>query len=202
MSSRERRLAEREGFEPPEPFPVQWFSRPPPSTTRPPLQSLSAGPPAPRLAAFTRLHSAPAASYIGGDLFAAPKQPSNLPPVAKAGTPPGSLRSLALRGSLRSVRLSHRRGPCRARRSNRPISHRLRRRPLRSGRAVHGRGPACRAEATSHLTVAKAGCIHKPADFAILRHLPRIGGISRPSARIPQTGEPRYVRQLQESRNS
>src|SRR5262245_1204957 len=31
-------LAEREGFEPPEPFRVQWFSRPPPSTTRPSLQ--------------------------------------------------------------------------------------------------------------------------------------------------------------------
>src|SRR5947207_15993233 len=28
---------EREGFEPPVPFRVQWFSRPPPSTTRPPL---------------------------------------------------------------------------------------------------------------------------------------------------------------------
>ncbi len=32
------RLAEGEGFEPPEPFPVQWFSRPPPSTTRPSLR--------------------------------------------------------------------------------------------------------------------------------------------------------------------
>ena len=32
-------MAEREGFEPPEPFPVQWFSRPPPSTTRPPLRT-------------------------------------------------------------------------------------------------------------------------------------------------------------------
>ncbi len=31
-------MAEREGFEPPEPFPVQWFSRPPPSTTRPSLR--------------------------------------------------------------------------------------------------------------------------------------------------------------------
>src|SRR6478736_2151815 len=31
-------LAEREGFEPPEPFRVQWFSRPPPSTTRPSLR--------------------------------------------------------------------------------------------------------------------------------------------------------------------
>ena len=30
-------VAEGEGFEPPEPFPVQWFSRPPPSTTRPSL---------------------------------------------------------------------------------------------------------------------------------------------------------------------
>src|SRR5712692_1610686 len=30
-------LAEGEGFEPPEPLPVQWFSRPPPSTTRPSL---------------------------------------------------------------------------------------------------------------------------------------------------------------------
>ena len=38
VRSRERRLAEREGFEPPEPFPVQWFSRPPPSTTRPSLR--------------------------------------------------------------------------------------------------------------------------------------------------------------------
>src|SRR5437762_4405722 len=28
---------EREGFEPPVPFRVQWFSRPPPSTTRPSL---------------------------------------------------------------------------------------------------------------------------------------------------------------------
>jgi hypothetical protein len=35
--SGERRLAEREGFEPPVPFRVQRFSRPPPSTTRPPL---------------------------------------------------------------------------------------------------------------------------------------------------------------------
>ena len=34
----ERSLAEGEGFEPPEPFPVQWFSRPPPSTTRPSLR--------------------------------------------------------------------------------------------------------------------------------------------------------------------
>src|SRR5215213_11499819 len=32
-------MAEREGFEPPEPFPVQWFSRPPPSTTRPSLRT-------------------------------------------------------------------------------------------------------------------------------------------------------------------
>src|SRR5262245_18659803 len=31
-------LAEGEGFEPPEPFRVQWFSRPPPSTTRPSLR--------------------------------------------------------------------------------------------------------------------------------------------------------------------
>ena len=31
------KLAEGEGFEPPEPFRVQWFSRPPPSTTRPSL---------------------------------------------------------------------------------------------------------------------------------------------------------------------
>src|SRR6266852_5298528 len=30
-------LAEGEGFEPPEPLRVQWFSRPPPSTTRPSL---------------------------------------------------------------------------------------------------------------------------------------------------------------------
>src|SRR3982750_4674285 len=51
---RERRLAEREGFEPPVPFRVQWFSRPPPSTTRPPLLFLSLGSPAPQLAAFTR----------------------------------------------------------------------------------------------------------------------------------------------------
>ena len=35
--ARERMLAEREGFEPPVPFRVQWFSRPPPSTTRPSL---------------------------------------------------------------------------------------------------------------------------------------------------------------------
>ena len=34
------RRAEREGFEPPEPFRVQWFSRPPPSTTRPSLRVL------------------------------------------------------------------------------------------------------------------------------------------------------------------
>src|SRR6185295_7907013 len=33
-------LAEGEGFEPPEPFPVQWFSRPPPSTTRPSLRTV------------------------------------------------------------------------------------------------------------------------------------------------------------------
>ena len=31
-------LAEGEGFEPPVPLPVQWFSRPPPSTTRPSLR--------------------------------------------------------------------------------------------------------------------------------------------------------------------
>src|SRR5436190_4704323 len=30
-------VAEGEGFEPPVPFRVQWFSRPPPSTTRPSL---------------------------------------------------------------------------------------------------------------------------------------------------------------------
>ena len=40
-AKRERaKLAEREGFEPPEPFRVQWFSRPPPSTTRPSLRPL------------------------------------------------------------------------------------------------------------------------------------------------------------------
>src|SRR5205823_5904270 len=33
-----RNLAEGEGFEPPEPLPVQWFSRPPPSTARPSLR--------------------------------------------------------------------------------------------------------------------------------------------------------------------
>jgi hypothetical protein len=33
-------MAEGEGFEPPEPFPVQWFSRPPPSTTRPSLRTV------------------------------------------------------------------------------------------------------------------------------------------------------------------
>src|SRR5215469_350649 len=33
-----RNLAEREGFEPPVPFRVRRFSRPEPSTTRPPLQ--------------------------------------------------------------------------------------------------------------------------------------------------------------------
>src|SRR5687768_9725036 len=38
LGPRERRLAEGEGFEPPVPFPVQWFSRPPPSTTRPSLR--------------------------------------------------------------------------------------------------------------------------------------------------------------------
>ena len=38
FSKRERRLAEGEGFEPPVPFRVQWFSRPPPSTTRPSLR--------------------------------------------------------------------------------------------------------------------------------------------------------------------
>src|SRR5262245_13829808 len=32
-------VAEGEGFEPPAPFRVQWFSRPPPSTTRPSLRS-------------------------------------------------------------------------------------------------------------------------------------------------------------------
>src|ERR1051325_7617169 len=32
------RVAEGEGFEPPARFPVQWFSRPPPSTTRPSLR--------------------------------------------------------------------------------------------------------------------------------------------------------------------
>ena len=49
-------VAEGEGFEPPEPFPVQWFSRPPPSTTRPSLRgavpvrswrSIGAGPRSP-----------------------------------------------------------------------------------------------------------------------------------------------------------
>ena len=35
-------MAEGEGFEPPEPFPVQWFSRPPPSTTRPSLRATGA----------------------------------------------------------------------------------------------------------------------------------------------------------------
>src|SRR6266700_3614194 len=38
LESGERRLAEGEGFEPPVPFRVQWFSRPPPSTTRPSLR--------------------------------------------------------------------------------------------------------------------------------------------------------------------
>ena len=36
-SNPRRKLAEREGFEPPVRFPAQWFSRPSPSTTRPPL---------------------------------------------------------------------------------------------------------------------------------------------------------------------
>jgi excisionase family DNA binding protein len=35
---RAHELAEGEGFEPPVPFRVQWFSRPPPSTTRPSLR--------------------------------------------------------------------------------------------------------------------------------------------------------------------
>ena len=35
-----RNLAEREGFEPPVPFRVRRFSRPEPSTTRPPLRLL------------------------------------------------------------------------------------------------------------------------------------------------------------------
>src|SRR5678815_5013520 len=34
----EKKGSEGEGFEPPAPFPVQWFSRPPPSTTRPSLR--------------------------------------------------------------------------------------------------------------------------------------------------------------------
>src|SRR6187401_1324981 len=34
-------MAEGEGFEPPIRFPVQWFSRPPPSTTRPSLRVCS-----------------------------------------------------------------------------------------------------------------------------------------------------------------
>jgi hypothetical protein len=38
-----KQLAEGEGFEPPEPFRVQWFSRPPPSTTRPSLRGDIAG---------------------------------------------------------------------------------------------------------------------------------------------------------------
>ena len=37
-SNRFWELAEREGFEPPDPFRSQWFSRPPPSTTRPSLR--------------------------------------------------------------------------------------------------------------------------------------------------------------------
>jgi hypothetical protein len=37
--SRLQTLAEGEGFEPPEPLPVQWFSRPPPSTTRSSLRT-------------------------------------------------------------------------------------------------------------------------------------------------------------------
>ena len=37
FSRERRRMAEGEGFEPPVPFRVQWFSRPPPSTTRPSL---------------------------------------------------------------------------------------------------------------------------------------------------------------------
>jgi hypothetical protein len=36
---RDLELAEGEGFEPPVPFRVQWFSRPPPSTTRPSLRT-------------------------------------------------------------------------------------------------------------------------------------------------------------------
>src|ERR1700704_6450355 len=39
MPERSEGMAEREGFEPPEPLPVQWFSRPPPSTTRPSLRT-------------------------------------------------------------------------------------------------------------------------------------------------------------------
>ena len=36
-------MAEGEGFEPPEPLRVQWFSRPPPSTTRPSLRTATFG---------------------------------------------------------------------------------------------------------------------------------------------------------------
>jgi hypothetical protein len=47
-------LAEGEGFEPPAPFPVQWFSRPPPSTTRPSLR----GDIAPEFARLKRIEAA------------------------------------------------------------------------------------------------------------------------------------------------
>ena len=40
MSNYIKKMAEGEGFEPPEPFPVQRFSRPPHSTTLPSFQSL------------------------------------------------------------------------------------------------------------------------------------------------------------------
>src|SRR5260370_3233062 len=49
-----QKLAEREGFEPPIPFQVCRFSRPEPSTTRPPLPLLS----------FTTVHGSRAVAYL------------------------------------------------------------------------------------------------------------------------------------------
>ena len=93
----QERDSEREGFEPPVPFRVQWFSRPPPSTTRPSLHCLAPGPPPRRrvlpAARLPSLHSlaAPSARSV-------PLGPSALAAAALAAVP--SSRSLTSLHSL------------------------------------------------------------------------------------------------------
>ena len=91
-ASHERRLAEREGFEPPVPFRVQWFSRPPPSTTRPPLHLLIGGAPCTPPSGLHSLgRSVPAAFMIGGNPCLARRS------LGEGGHPPSGLHSLPLR---------------------------------------------------------------------------------------------------------
>ena len=84
-----RSLAEREGFEPPVPFRVQWFSRPPPSTTRPSLRLCIAGAPCTPAGGLRSLSLRSGRSIVHSSCL--PRRSSVSNSAAKAGTPPGDL---------------------------------------------------------------------------------------------------------------